>query len=99
MSGTTERLWAEYEAFTTRDLSEARMAYQSAPASATKYERAFLDPRTESVRTMVRRYVGQNERMWKVYEWAPSKQLTIDKKDWPRMHTFAAGAKDGIHPP
>ena len=47
----------------------------------------FLGPEDQSVRAMARRYEGQNERNWKVFQWQPSRQLTIDKKDWPRVHT------------
>jgi hypothetical protein len=48
----------------------------------------FLGEGEESARGAFRRYEGQNERMWRVFQWQPQRSGTLERAEWPRVHAI-----------
>jgi transcriptional regulator with XRE-family HTH domain len=46
----------------------------------------FLEASEESVRGAFRRYEGQSERVWRVFQWQPQRSGTLERSEWPRVH-------------
>jgi transcriptional regulator with XRE-family HTH domain len=46
----------------------------------------FLQEGEEAATAVLKRYEGQTDRHWKVFQWQPSKQMTLEKEAWPRVH-------------
>src|SRR5918911_2758943 len=47
----------------------------------------FLQEGEEAARAMLRRYEGQTDRIWKAFQWQPHRPISLEKSEWPRVHT------------
>jgi hypothetical protein len=65
-----------------RALVFGRATYEHEIAAAA----AALREGRNSARGAFRRYEGQSERVWRVFQWQPQRSGTLERAEWPRVH-------------